>query len=300
MPYDPGVVDQSGQIFAQGTTRGLDNLFAGYQKMREQKKREVDNGKIAESIVRSNPEFLQALGMHPDEFAGLSAKDKSNSVQGVLEGVGYQKAVQDVKRLKALGEGQEIETKGAGERLQGLERFNTGMQGYENTPPMIRRPDVGNVVKENMFRSGMFPEDMQRTSQSMENLGSMDFQPGKAVPIEGTDYMYAPLSGRGGTPLPKAGMTRNGSAQKKSKFEGAPNESWVTTDDEKLFAKKFNEVTDPHAKEAILAVRRSYKLANGKGGNEMVDLINAINGGGKEKKASEGKGLFDKFKSWAK
>jgi hypothetical protein len=100
--------------------------------------------------------------------------------------------------------------------------------------------------------------------------------------------------------LPKAGMTRNGSAQKKSKFEGAPNESWVTTDDEKLFAKKFNEVTDPHAKEAILAVRRSYKLANGKGGNEMVDLINAINGGGKEKKASEGKGLFDKFKSWAK
>jgi hypothetical protein len=65
MPYDPGVVDQSGQIFAQGTTRGLDNLFAGYQKMREQKKREVDNGKIAESIVRSNPGIPAGAGDAP-------------------------------------------------------------------------------------------------------------------------------------------------------------------------------------------------------------------------------------------
>jgi hypothetical protein len=53
MPYNPGVVDQSGQLFAQGMSKGLESLAEGFEKMREAKQRVIDNGKIADSFVKN-------------------------------------------------------------------------------------------------------------------------------------------------------------------------------------------------------------------------------------------------------
>jgi hypothetical protein len=256
-------------------------------------KQRNENGKIADAIVKTNPDILNGLGMHPEEFAGLSAQDKSDKIQGVFQAQGYQKAVADVSRLQALGDFQRQEATGLQRRNEGLERFGTAMQGYENTPPMIRRPDRNAVVEENMFRSGVQPEDMQRTSQALENLGTVDqFQPGKTTPFEGTDYVYAPLSRHSGTALPRAGLPRSGTA-KPNKFQGAGNEPWIVSDDEEEFKKQFLKIQDPQAQEAILALRRAYRLSNGKGADPLSQLITSMSKG--DEKKQEAPGFFSRL-----
>jgi hypothetical protein len=193
--YNPGVVDQSGQFFAQGMSKGLESLAEGFEKMREAKQRVIDNGKIADSFVKKNPDFLEQMGTSEEDFHLKSPRDKMLAIQGFMMAQGA--AVERAKARRAVQE------------QQGLERFQQLQQGYQNTPEMIRNPDEGAVARQNMLQSGMAPEDMQRYSGALENMGmAQPFSPGPAQGIEGTDYVYTPLSRQGGTAIPKSGKSR--------------------------------------------------------------------------------------------
>jgi hypothetical protein len=195
MPYNPGVVDQSGQLFAQGMSKGLESLAEGFEKMREAKQRVIDNGKIADSFVKTNPEVLEQMGTSEEDFKLMAPHDKSLAIQGFMMAQGA--AAERAKSRRAVQE------------QQGLEKFQQLQQGYQNTPEAIRNPDAGAVTRANMLQSGMSPEDMQRQSGALENLGmAQPFSPQPAQDIAGTDYVYAPLSNRGGTAIPKSGFSK--------------------------------------------------------------------------------------------
>lgn len=86
MPYSPGVVDRSGEIFGGYLTRGLTGLADTITKINQDYERDNANGKIADQIVKVNPELLQSMGMTPAQFTGMAAKDKHLAVLGHIQG----------------------------------------------------------------------------------------------------------------------------------------------------------------------------------------------------------------------
>lgn len=60
-----------------GVSQGLDDITRTYQ-----------NGKIADSIVRVNPEILAGLQMSKEQFGGMSAADRSSAVTGAITSIG--------------------------------------------------------------------------------------------------------------------------------------------------------------------------------------------------------------------
>lgn len=85
MPFNPGNSDRSGEIFGNLVSNGLNNLARGIEDYGQAKKREADNAKVASAFVSANPEALPAMGfVNKDHFDTLSARDKSNVVQGYI------------------------------------------------------------------------------------------------------------------------------------------------------------------------------------------------------------------------
>jgi hypothetical protein len=125
---------------------------------------------------------LEQMGTSEEDFQlDEHHGTRSLAIQGFMMAQGA--AVERAKARRAVQE------------QQGLERFQQLQQGYQNTPEMIRNPDEGAVARQNMLQSGMAPEDMQRYSGALENMGmAQPFSPGPAQGIAGTDYVYAPLS----------------------------------------------------------------------------------------------------------
>lgn len=104
MPWNPQVQDNSGQILLQGVqglSSGLNQAFANIANIISEKKKEYQNGKIADSIVRANPEVLQALGQSPEQFGSLSAKDKSAAVAGAITADTIRKSQLQAQAMKA-------------------------------------------------------------------------------------------------------------------------------------------------------------------------------------------------------
>lgn len=127
MPYNPGVVDRSGEILAGGISRGVDDIMAGFEKMKAEQKRVLDGGKIADSIVKTYPEILDSLGMQAESFQALGAKEKALRVQGAIMGAGYKKAQQDMELLRDRIDSQRRDRKLA----------DQAVQSYLNGPPII-------------------------------------------------------------------------------------------------------------------------------------------------------------------
>lgn len=71
---------------ANGVSRGLDRYERSFQ-----------NGKIADNIVKVNPEMLQMLGMSKEQFGGLSAEDKTSAVTGTITALGVKRQQQEAQ-----------------------------------------------------------------------------------------------------------------------------------------------------------------------------------------------------------
>jgi hypothetical protein len=89
--YNPGIVDQSGPLLAQGLQsfgagigRGLESRGLRQQEQAEQEKRMVQNAKIAEQAMRVNPELLGEMSF--EQFQSLSAVEKTAMFAGAVEG----------------------------------------------------------------------------------------------------------------------------------------------------------------------------------------------------------------------
>lgn len=63
-------------------------IYNGVTQGAEDWAKTMANGKIADSIVKTNPEMLNALGMDPDQFAGMSAASKTATVTGYFQAQG--------------------------------------------------------------------------------------------------------------------------------------------------------------------------------------------------------------------
>ncbi len=69
---------------ANGVGQGLDQFARDYQ-----------NGKIADSIVRVNPEMLQMLGMSKEQFGAQSAQDRTAAISGAITAMGIKRQQQE-------------------------------------------------------------------------------------------------------------------------------------------------------------------------------------------------------------
>lgn len=69
--------DYNTSAVPDGVTQGLDQIARMYQ-----------NGKIADSIVRVNPEMLQMLGMSKEQFGSMSSGDRSSTITGAITALG--------------------------------------------------------------------------------------------------------------------------------------------------------------------------------------------------------------------
>lgn len=253
-----------------------------FQRLRQRNQ----NGKIADTIVKANPQILQSMGMAPEEFEGLSAEDKSAKVQGVFEAQGYQKAMADIQRLQKLGEVQDFEMDTARKDATARQGFADRMKGYFNMPETIRRPDAARYGTEELLGSGMNPRSAAEYSRLLEGMGAV--QPGSVKDLSGSGlggYAFVTLGREGsGTVVP---TQPRGTAVKPAKAQ-APNESWVYSEDPEEFRKGLLKVSDPAVRDAVLAARRSYNLAQGKGESEMGQLLQQMMGGGKKEESSSG------------
>lgn len=82
--YAPGVSYHGDQYLF----KGLSDLGEGAQNLSDQFAKIYQNGKIADQIVKTNPEVLQSLGMTPEQFGAMSARDRSTAVTGFIQGQG--------------------------------------------------------------------------------------------------------------------------------------------------------------------------------------------------------------------
>ena len=316
MPYNPGVVDRSGELLAAGISRGAADLSRGLELMTQEKKRLAANGKMAEMFFRTNPEALRKLGLEKEDIQAMSAKDKSAAMLGLLQGQGFERGQgqiaegnEDVLAKKyhnaeaitrgayGLEQLREIELRNAERkrREEALRLFQEKQQGYLQTPELLRREDLDTATRRNLLESMPEPEDMYRYSRGLEALAPKKngIKVGELIPTQVPGVFINPNTGASVT-LPA----------KKDEKVLAPAEDWVTTDDADEFKAALQKVKDPEVRDAVLKARISYNRATGKNEDFLTQLLSGqvgvSAGKGAEKKEEKPKGLMEQFKEWRK
>jgi hypothetical protein len=122
--------------------QGLQGLGQGAAKNIEEhqaeKQRVLDNAKISDMVFKVNPELLQSLGMPPEDYQSLSARDRTNLAGGVLQAMGYKRGQADERRKADLAAAQigsyrastarsNYLTQEAQKDAAGEEAFNSGL-----------------------------------------------------------------------------------------------------------------------------------------------------------------------------
>lgn len=100
------MADYNTSAVPDGVTQGLDQISRDYQ-----------NGKIADSIVRINPEMLQMLNMPKEQFGSMSAQDRSSAVMGAITGIGIK-----VKQAQSQALQQRMAAQAADSQAQAAQR----------------------------------------------------------------------------------------------------------------------------------------------------------------------------------
>ena len=204
------------------------NWFEAVRGMKERHDREYQNGKIADSIVKTNPEILEHLGMSDTQFYGQSAKDKAASIQGVLEGVGYKKATADIKKqmmdLNLLSEKYNAFKKDQAAEAGFADDLRTRLDGASEPEPGGNIDSEGGGAAPVMSTGGgkAMPSDQELFTMALKRgvnlrsgldlaralkaVGAKEFTPGSIMPTSNPDYDYGVASASGaGTFLPKGG-----------------------------------------------------------------------------------------------
>jgi len=89
MPWAPSEHDQSGNIIMQGLQLGSQNAqtLAGWlTNFIEQQKQISAGAKSADYFLDANPGAREEMGIHPDAWKNMGARDKIAAVQGYLQG----------------------------------------------------------------------------------------------------------------------------------------------------------------------------------------------------------------------
>ncbi len=157
--YNPGIQDNSGQLFAQNAAPGYAALARGIQDRQEKEERDLKNGQIADSIVKTNPEFLEKMGLTETQFRSLAAPERSARVTGMMTGIGAQQERQrqaaQMQHYAALAAAEKSKTDYYQQMMgqdkaegQALNTFaQTASPGAEiQGPPQLPQPAPGGAL----------------------------------------------------------------------------------------------------------------------------------------------------------
>lgn len=216
MPYAPGIQDQSGELLAHGLNqfgsgigRGLEALGLALDKRKEEQKRILQNGKIAESFAKANPDVLQSLGITPEEFSAQSAQDKASMVTGAIQAAGFAEQNKQMQlkaaQIQELGlanqqrQGdidadylvqRQVDTHAVSPRMKAMLADLTGptmmpmnFEGYASGP--AERMEAGSPrsaptpedLQRYVVQSGMRPERQLQMSQALQNYAQLAPEP---------------------------------------------------------------------------------------------------------------------------
>lgn len=110
----------------------LDNLV-------QREKQINDAGKSADFFVKANPQALDEMGMHEDQWKNLGARDKMNAVQGYVSGKATQRATQEANAQVQLRTAEAAKAQNEVDANSGFPDFarflNEEMSGAPTWPP---------------------------------------------------------------------------------------------------------------------------------------------------------------------
>lgn len=280
-------------MFAQGASRGIEALVAGFERQREEEKRLVDNAKIAESIMKVNPEMLERLELTPEQFKAMGAREKVALSAGAIQGVMNEARMEQAKAQQAadrskleyyggLQAAQAEETAEKRARREGLMRFQEAEQRFNQTPELIRRPDRRQAIYEALVASGVHPEDRRAVLANEQDVSAQT--PGQARAIEGLEgYQSVAVGPHSSVVIPDRAAQAAAEAARKPKEPVI--EEWMLGEDEGEVRKRLAGRPAKEVK-AILEIREQLL---GKKGTKKED--GGLLGG-------SGAGLFERFEKF--
>jgi len=246
--------------------QGLQNLGQGAAKNIEEhqaeKQRVLDNAKISDMVFKVNPELLQGLGMPPEDYQSLSARDRTNLAGGVLQAMGYKRGQADERRKQDLTAAQigsyeasanasEAYQTRANDLARGLDTANKAYKiwsdaGIPRTPEerMNKLMEIGSGTGLLGTREyDNLIESLMRYGDSKSGL-----VPGTASDIPGVQgHKFVALSRGSGTVIRNADI--------KVPADLAMDYPWITTADPAEFDRNLATVQDPKLAKDILIIR---------------------------------------------
>jgi hypothetical protein len=78
MPFAPSVKYKGSDYLFQGISQAGQSISAGLGSYMDQYKKDKDMASAASSFFKAKPDALSTMGVHPEEFANMSAADKGN------------------------------------------------------------------------------------------------------------------------------------------------------------------------------------------------------------------------------
>lgn len=162
-----------------GVKEGLDQISRTYA-----------NGKIADNIVRVNPEMLSMLQMGKEEFGSLSSADKSSAITGAITAIGLRQQQAQAKSADIQAQLQQMNLLGAQRGAAGRAGFNADVNDLLAPPASAAAPDSAGAAPAPAPAPGMTPEQLGSVmppGQSPTNSPSrgLFFQPQAAQPAPG-------------------------------------------------------------------------------------------------------------------
>lgn len=114
----------------QAARQGAQDLGAAFMQLgavldsqRERAKQESALAKSAEAFVKANPAVLQQMGMMPEQFANLGARDKAAAVEGVIKANHFKEFAERLTALQQQNAALQQETESARQAAPALGEF---------------------------------------------------------------------------------------------------------------------------------------------------------------------------------
>jgi len=315
MPYAPGIsADNSG--LTRGILHGSESIARGLERYQEKKAAEVQNGKFAEGIFKTNPEIQKRIGMSEDEFKALSAQDKIALSSGAIASIHNE--VEQAKAESERAQAQLYRTHAA--YYQGEDQQNAALGGalqryteaYQQEPeaaaPMppgplngalaaMGGPGIPTLPPGAQVDQAPSPPTAIETALARHQRGAMAALSTPGLGGKGAERLaelllkYAPKGngtdigikdlGDGVKAYYKPGgqvEIRNDPKPPKPEKEHAENYPWLLSDDEKTVMTGLKAITDPKERDLAIATRTAVMRMTGKPDALTAALIKMMTG----------------------
>jgi hypothetical protein len=212
MPYNPGISNRSGELFAAGLARGLDSLSRGLEarqanieRLREEDKLAAKETKRMRGIAKS---LQKDLGLTDSQIENST----SDELSGVVEGhFSKRKLDRHKAQMEAMAGNLELTRKNLGE-AQYREDQRAQMASFnERLGAMPGYPDPATAAKM-MAMEGLDVSSQTTMMQGLSALSrSQDQLGGSSEPVvaekEGIKTVYSPRTGQFNVVQPEIDMT---------------------------------------------------------------------------------------------